>query len=88
VYGTQAILAAVAQLPSPTIFLRAPLGFFNDPPGLYSPEWIEHWQQELPALDVRLVEGVNHYTIVFTDLGVSAVKEAVLESLRRADLPS
>ena len=43
-------------------------------------------QQELPALDVRLVEGVNHYTIVFTDLGVSAVKDAVLESLRRADL--
>jgi pimeloyl-ACP methyl ester carboxylesterase len=85
-YGTDLMLEAVAQLPSPTIFLRAPLGFFNDPPGLYSPEWIQHWQRELPALDVRLVEGVNHYTIVFTDPGVAAVKDAVLESLRRADL--
>ena len=35
----------------------------------------------------ELIEGVNHYTIVFTDLGVAAVKDAVLESLRRADLP-
>ncbi len=88
IYETEPMLAAVAQLPSPTIFLRAPLGFFNDPPGLYSPEWIQHWQQELPALDVRLIEGVNHYTIVFTDLGVSAVKDAVLESLRRVEQPS
>jgi lipase len=87
-YGTEPMLEAVAQLPSPTIFLRAPLGFFNDPPGLYSLEWIQKWQRELPALDVRLVEGVNHYTIVFTDLGVSAVKDAVLESLRRAEQPS
>ncbi len=85
IYETEPMLAAVAQLPSPTIFLRAPLGFFNDPPGLYSPEWIQHWQQELPALDVRLIEGVNHYTIVFSDLGVSAVKDAVLESLRQVD---
>jgi pimeloyl-ACP methyl ester carboxylesterase len=87
-YGTEPMLAAVAQLPSPTIFLRAPLGFFNDPPGIYPPEWIQHWQQELPALDVRLVEGVNHYTIVFTDLGVGAVKDAVLESFQRLEQPS
>jgi lipase len=87
-YGTAPVLAAVAQLPSPTIFLRAPLGFFNDPPGLYSPEWIEQWQAQLPALDVRLVEGVNHYTIVFTDLGVGAVKDAVLESFQRLEQPS
>ena len=73
------------QLPAPTIFLRAPLGFFNDPPGIYSPELIQRWEQELPALDVRLIDGVNHYTIVFTDLGVTAVKDAVLESLRRAE---
>ena len=83
-YGTEPMLAAVANLPAPTILLRAPLGFVNDPPGLYSPEWIQHWQQQLPALDVRLIDGVNHYTIVFTDLGVAAVKDAVLESLRRA----
>jgi pimeloyl-ACP methyl ester carboxylesterase len=86
-FGTPAMLEAVAQLPSQTIFLRAPLGFFNDPPGIYSPELIQRWQQDLPALDVRLVEGVNHYTIVFTDLGIDAVKDAVLETLRRADLP-
>jgi pimeloyl-ACP methyl ester carboxylesterase len=85
-YGTDIMLEAVAKLPAPTIFLRAPLGFFNDPPGIYAPDWIEHWQQQLPALDVREIEGVNHYTIVFTDLGVGAVKDAVLESLRRADL--
>ena len=33
------------ELPAPTIFLRAPRGFLDEPAGIYTPEWIQHWQQ-------------------------------------------
>jgi lipase len=75
---------ALEHLPSPTIFLRAPRGLFNDEPGLWAPAWIQEWQQKLPALDVREVPGVNHYTILFSDIGVEAVTGAVLETMQRA----
>ena len=75
-YGSEVHLAALAKLPSPTTFLRAPRGFFNDEPGLWAPDWIRQWQERLPALDVREVGGVNHYTIQFNDRGVAAVVAA------------
>ena len=83
-YGTEEMMAAVSRLPSPTILLRAPRGFFDDEPGLYPPERIRFWQERLPGLDVREVAGVNHYTIVFGDLGVTAIVGALLETLQRS----
>ena len=83
-YGTPAMLEAVAALPSPTILLRAPRGFFNDEPGLYPPNRIKYWQEQLPGLQVREAAGVNHYTILFSDIGATAVTEAVLETLQRS----
>lgn len=83
-YGPAPMLNAVAELPSPTILLRSPRGFFNDEPGLYPPERIRYWQESLPALDVRDVADVNHYTILFSDQGAAAVSGAVLETLQRA----
>ena len=83
-YTGLAITEALEHLPSPTIFLRAPRGMFNDEPGLWAPAWIQEWQQKLPALDVREVPGVNHYTILFSDIGADAVTGALLETLQRS----
>jgi len=83
-YGTPAMLEAVAALPSPIILLRSPRGFFNDEPGLYPPDRIRYWQDQLPGLEVREVAGVNHYTILFSDTGADAVTGAVLETMQRA----
>jgi len=74
----------VAALPSPIILLRSPRGFFNDEPGLYPPDRIRYWQDQLPGLGVREVAGVNHYTILFSDTGADAVTGAVLETMQRA----
>jgi lipase len=82
-YSGQAVPEALGHLPSPTIFLRAPRGLLNDEPGLWPPEWIQQWQDRLPALDVREVADVNHYTILMSDRGAAAVSGAVLETLQR-----
>ena len=83
-YTGQAVPDALGHFPSPTIFLRAPRGFLNDEPGLWAPAWIQQWQDRLPALDVREVADVNHYTILMSDRGAAAVSGAVLETLQRA----
>ena len=71
------LLPALDRLPNPTQFLRAQRGMVGEEPGLYAPDWIEQWQQRLPAVAVRDVLGVNHYTILFNQIGVSAVVDAV-----------
>ena len=38
-------------------------------PGLYAPDWAADWQHRLPAIVVRDVLGVNHYTILFSEIG-------------------
>jgi hypothetical protein len=58
--------------------LRAERGFLGEEPGIYPPEWAETWQHRLPNLAVQNVLGVNHYTILFNDIGVTAVAESVL----------
>lgn len=83
----RAVPEGVQHLPSPTILLRAPRGLMNEEPGLYAPEWIRHWQEKLPALDVREIAGVNHYTILLGEVGAAAVRNAVLESVRRPAAP-
>ena len=83
----RAVPEGVQRLPSPTILLRAPRGLMNEEPGLYAPEWIRHWQEKLPALDVREIAGVNHYTILLGEVGAAAVRNAVLESVRRPAAP-
>jgi hypothetical protein len=51
----------------------APRGLLNEAPGLYSPSEIERWSEELPAMTIREVPDVNHYTIVFGAAGAKAV---------------
>jgi lipase len=79
-----ALLRAWAHVPAGTIFLRAPRGFLDDEPGLWPPEALQDWRGSFPQLDVRGVGGVNHYTILFNEAGLSAVQEAVQESIERS----
>jgi pimeloyl-ACP methyl ester carboxylesterase len=75
-YGGGVVLAALfelARLRKPVVLLTAPRGLLNEAPGLYSPGEIERWSEELPAMTIREVSDVNHYTIVFGAAGANAV---------------
>lgn len=73
------VLAALRQVPAGTPFLRAPRGFINDEPGLYPTGWVERIRQQIPALDIREIPDVNHYTIVMNESGAAAVISAIRE---------
>jgi pimeloyl-ACP methyl ester carboxylesterase len=75
------VRSALRRLPEKTPFLRAPRGFVNDEPGIYPPEWVDQVRQQFPALDVREVPGVNHYTIVMNEVGATAVVSAIREAI-------
>lgn len=72
-YGAEVVAAAVAAIPHGTILLTAPRGLLDETPGLYAPERIRYWQQTLPGLVIDEVPDVNHYTIVMSEAGASAV---------------
>jgi pimeloyl-ACP methyl ester carboxylesterase len=78
-YGGGVLLAALAELAAPAglgkpvTLLTAPRGLMNETPGLYSPGEIRRWKSELPAVTIREVPDVNHYTIVMGESGASAV---------------
>lgn len=76
-YGTEQHLAALARLPAPTVLLRAPRGLRNEDAGMYPQGWMQGWRQRIPALEVREVPDVNHYTVLFAAGGVAAVADAV-----------
>jgi pimeloyl-ACP methyl ester carboxylesterase len=71
------LLPGLQGLPERTPFLRAPRDLLDSEPGLWPPAWIEQWQQRLPAIDVREVPDVNHYTIVLSEKGAAAIGDAV-----------
>jgi pimeloyl-ACP methyl ester carboxylesterase len=70
------VLAALADLTArrqPVTLMTAPRGLLDDTPGLYSPSEIQRWRAELPAVTIREVPDVNHYTIVMGSAGASAI---------------
>ena len=71
------LLPALQRLPQGTPFLRAQRGMLGAEPGLYPPDWIDVWQQRLPNIDCQGVLGVNHYTILFSEIGAATVARAV-----------
>ena len=73
---------AVLALRRPAIFLRAPRGLADADP-LFADQTIARWQREVPALVIRTVPDVNHFTITLTERGAAAIAEA-LEELRRS----
>jgi lipase len=75
------LLKALDELAVDTLVLRAPRGLFNEPAGLYAPGYLDAWAEKLPALAIREIPDVNHYTIVMGHAGAAAVAGTVREAL-------
>ena len=71
--GGESVLSALVALGQPVTLMTAPRGLLNQTPGLYGPSEIERWKAELPAVTIREVPDVNHYTIVMSAAGAHAV---------------
>jgi len=79
--GEDWLLPGLAALPPGTPFLRAPRGLLNVEPGLFPAPWVARWVAAFPAVEVREVRGTNHYNLMFTEPGVTAVVSAVRDVL-------
>ena len=82
-YAGEVAPVALAELRQPITLLTAPRGLLNQTPGLYAASEIARWRAELPALTIREVPDVNHYTIVMGAAGAGAVAR----ELRRLGTP-
>jgi pimeloyl-ACP methyl ester carboxylesterase len=82
--GGVSLMAALDGLAHPAAFLRAPRGLMNETP-LYSPTDVAAWRQRLPGLTTVEVPGVNHYTILMTDRGATAVAAVVTDMFAELD---
>jgi hypothetical protein len=82
--GGASLLAAIDELAHPTTFLSAPRGLLDEVPPLYPAEAVAEWSEKLPAIRMLAAEDVNHYTIVMSDRGASAVAAIVREGLEPA----
>lgn len=69
--------AALAGIDVPIRFLHASRGFLDDPPGLYAAETVAEHIVRWPEIGITHVPDVNHYTIVMSRRGASAVASAV-----------
>jgi pimeloyl-ACP methyl ester carboxylesterase len=69
------VLAATADLPVPATLLWAPRGLLDETPGLYDQQRLAG--PERSGLTVRLVPDSNHYSILWAEHGVAAIREVV-----------
>jgi pimeloyl-ACP methyl ester carboxylesterase len=69
------VLAATADLPVPATLLWAPRGLLDETPGLYDERRLAG--PERSGLTVRLVPDSNHYSILWAEHGVAAIREVV-----------
>jgi lipase len=72
-------LEALDQPMPPRVFLHAPRGFADDPPGLYPQPVVDEYAARWPDVDIRPVPDVNHYTIVLSRRGADAIAQAVAD---------
>jgi pimeloyl-ACP methyl ester carboxylesterase len=77
-------LDVLDQAMPPRVFLHAPRGFADDPPGLYPQPTVDEYAARWPDIDIRPVPDVNHYTIVLSRRGADAVAQAVQDVAGRA----
>ncbi|WP_240665983.1 alpha/beta hydrolase [Agromyces sp. LHK192] len=77
--GSAGYSDALAEIAVPIDFLRAERGLLDQPQGLYAPGIAEEWATLLPALRIREVRDVNHYSIIMSADGLAHVIP-VLES--------
>jgi pimeloyl-ACP methyl ester carboxylesterase len=75
------LLEAVEQLAHPAVLLLAPRGLQDEPSPLYPQTLVDSWVQRLPMLSARVVEDVNHYTILFDPRAVEVVAAQIRAGL-------
>lgn len=78
------LLLALDELAHPVQFLQSPHGLMGIAPGLYDPDYVAAWQQRLPDLEVALIEGTNHYSIVMAQHGADTVAGFILGLMANA----
>jgi pimeloyl-ACP methyl ester carboxylesterase len=64
---------AVLRIKQSVLFVRAPLGVFNQEPPLYTEEHVAGWAEKIPQLRTMTVPDVNHFTILLSERGAAAV---------------
>src|SRR5690606_8567858 len=74
---------ALAALPMPVTFIRAPRGLLNEPRALYATSTVEEWRARMPGLTTLEIADVNHYTIVMARRGAEQVAVVVESALAR-----
>lgn len=73
--------ATVDAVRAPTRLLWAPRGLLNETPGLYTRAELAHWHERWPAIAMREVDDVNHYTILMSPRGAAEVAVEVRAGL-------
>ena len=74
---------ALAGLPMPVSFIRAPRGLMNEPRALYSASTVEEWEERMPHLSTHEIADVNHYTIVMARRGADEVAAVARRAVAR-----
>jgi pimeloyl-ACP methyl ester carboxylesterase len=69
------VFGATAHLPVPATLLWAPRGLLDETPGLYDEQRLAGPLRS--GLTVRMVPDSNHYSILWADQGISAIREVV-----------
>lgn len=72
---------ALAVVQQPIVFLRAPLGVFNQEPPLYADDVVAKWAAQLPKFRSTTIPDVNHFTILLSERGAAAAAEIVSAEL-------
>jgi pimeloyl-ACP methyl ester carboxylesterase len=72
---------ALRALRDPVHLLRAPDGMFGQPPGMQPDELVDAWSPQISRFSNEIVNGTNHYTILMSDRGASAVATALAGGL-------
>ena len=68
---------ALRDLRDPVHLLRAPRGMFGEPPGMQPDELVAAWAPQIGQFTDEVVDDTNHYTILMSDGGASAVAAAL-----------
>ncbi len=69
--------SALRDLACPVTLLRAPRGLLDQPEPLLSDDAVARARATVGVIDDAVVEGTNHYTILFGDHGAAAVADRV-----------
>lgn len=83
--GQDGYADALAALPMPVDFLRAPRGLADQVPPLYTDEEIRRQSAVLPGIHFHEGQDVNHYTIVLTPAGAEQVARLVNDRSPRTE---